>query len=66
MTTRRHPTERIQHPEVGLLELDCQVLVDEERTQILALFSPAAGTPTAERLILLGSLGPLAAQRSSR
>jgi hypothetical protein len=48
-------------PEVGLLELDCQVLVDEERTQILALFSPAA-----ERLTLLGSLGPLAAQRPSQ
>ncbi|AWS41595.1 transcriptional regulator [Streptosporangium sp. 'caverna'] len=63
MRSRR---KRIQHPEVGLLELDCQVLVDEERTQILALFSPAAGTPTAERLTLLGSLGPLAAQRSSR
>ncbi|GAB1819549.1 helix-turn-helix domain-containing protein [Herbidospora sp. RD11066] len=48
--------KRIQHPEVGLLELDCQMLLDEERTQILALFSPVAGTPTAERLALLGSL----------
>jgi transcriptional regulator with XRE-family HTH domain len=63
MRSRR---KRIRHPEVGLLEFDCQVLVDEERRQILALFSPAAGTPTAERLALLGSLGPLAAQRSSR
>lgn len=56
MRSRR---KRIQHPEAGLLELDCQVLVDEERTQILALFSPAAGTSTTERLTLLGSLGPL-------
>ncbi|GAA1226935.1 helix-turn-helix domain-containing protein [Pseudonocardia alaniniphila] len=63
MRSRR---KRIQHPEVGLLELDCQVLVDEDRRQILALFSPAAGTSTAERLALLGSLGPLAAHRSSR
>ncbi|MEV6995627.1 helix-turn-helix transcriptional regulator [Streptomyces sp. NPDC093228] len=63
MRSRR---KRIQHPAVGLLELDCQMLVDEERTQILALFSPAAGTSTAERLTLLGSLGPLAAERSSR
>lgn len=53
MRSRR---KRIQHPEVGLLELDCQVLVDEDRTQILALFSPAAATSTAERLALLGSL----------
>ncbi|MFI5610280.1 helix-turn-helix transcriptional regulator [Amycolatopsis sp. NPDC051903] len=58
----RSRRKRIQHPEVGLLELDCQLLLDEERTQILALFSPAAGTPTAERLALLGSLGSLAAQ----
>jgi hypothetical protein len=63
MRSRR---KRIQHPEVGLVELDCQVLVDEERTQILALFWPAANTPTAERLTLLGSLGPLAAPRPSR
>ncbi|MEU6343371.1 helix-turn-helix transcriptional regulator [Streptomyces sp. NPDC046977] len=62
----RDRRKRIQHPEVGLLEFDCQMLLDEERTQILALFSPAAGTPTAERLALLASLGPLAAQRSSR
>ncbi|MFJ4467663.1 hypothetical protein ACIP2X_09350 [Streptomyces sp. NPDC089424] len=47
MRSRR---KRIQHPEVGLLELDCQVLLDEERTQVLALFSPAVGTPAAERL----------------
>ncbi|MEV6288597.1 helix-turn-helix transcriptional regulator [Kribbella sp. NPDC051770] len=60
MRSRR---KRIQHPEVGLLELDCQVLVDEERIQILALFTPAPGTPAAERLALLGALGPVAARR---
>lgn len=48
---RRH--KRIRHPEVGLLELDCQFLVDEERSHILALFSPRPGTPTIERLTLL-------------
>ncbi|MFD3524212.1 helix-turn-helix transcriptional regulator [Streptomyces sp. NPDC058653] len=58
--------KRIQHPEVGLLQFDCQMLLDEERTQILALFSPAPGTPTAERLSLLGSLGLPAAQRPTR
>ncbi|MFD9741794.1 helix-turn-helix domain-containing protein [Umezawaea sp. NPDC059074] len=53
----RRRRKRILHPEVGLLELDCQSLVDEDRTQILALFSPVAGTPTAERLTLLGFAG---------
>ncbi|MEU6571530.1 helix-turn-helix domain-containing protein [Streptomyces parvulus] len=50
----RRRRKRILHPEVGLLELDCQSLLDEDRTQILALFSPVAGTATAERLTLLG------------
>jgi transcriptional regulator with XRE-family HTH domain len=45
--------KRILHPEVGLLELNCQAMVDEDRTQILALFSPSAATPTADRLTLL-------------
>ncbi|MEA5362376.1 helix-turn-helix transcriptional regulator [Amycolatopsis sp., V23-08] len=54
MRSRR---KRILHPEVGLLELDCQSMVDEDRGQILALFSPVAGTATAERLTLLGLAG---------
>ncbi|MFI7388407.1 helix-turn-helix domain-containing protein [Streptomyces sp. NPDC049813] len=50
----RYRRKRILHPEVGLLELDCQSMIDEDRTQILALFSPVVGTPAAERLTLLG------------
>ncbi|HUN35855.1 MAG TPA: helix-turn-helix transcriptional regulator [Trebonia sp.] len=53
----RSRRKRIQHPEVGLLELDCQSLIDEDRTQVLAIFSPARGTPTAERLKLLDIIG---------
>ncbi|GIF75125.1 helix-turn-helix transcriptional regulator [Asanoa siamensis] len=49
----RHRYKRIRHPEVGLLEFDCQFLLDEERAQLLAIFSPLPGTPTAERLTLL-------------
>ncbi|MEU7337899.1 helix-turn-helix transcriptional regulator [Streptomyces sp. NPDC007074] len=51
--------KRIRHPDVGLLELDCQALVDEDRTQVLALFPPAPGTSSAERLTLLGAIGSL-------
>ncbi|MFF3753133.1 helix-turn-helix transcriptional regulator [Streptomyces sp. NPDC002018] len=61
MRSRR---KRIHHPGVGLLELDCQALIDEDRTQVLALFPPAAGTPTAERLALLGTLGASTGHRS--
>jgi transcriptional regulator with XRE-family HTH domain len=49
--------KRILHPEVGLLELDCQALLAEGRSQILALFVPAPGTGTADRLSVLGVLG---------
>ncbi|GAA4995774.1 helix-turn-helix transcriptional regulator [Actinopolymorpha pittospori] len=48
---RRH--KRIRHPQVGLLEFDCEFLVDEDRSHILALFSPLPGTPTTARLTLL-------------
>jgi hypothetical protein len=43
----------MRHPEAGLLEFACQFLVDEDRSQILALFSPLPETPTTERLTLL-------------
>lgn len=45
--------KRIHHREVGLLELDCLSLTDEDRTHVLATFLPAPGTRTAERLALL-------------
>jgi hypothetical protein len=52
----RSRRKRIQHRETGLLELDCQALLEEDRSQILALFVPVAGTDTADRLALLGVL----------
>lgn len=61
----RSRRKRIRHPDVGLLELDCQALLDEDRTQILALFPPAPGTSTAERLTLLGVIGSFQDQSSS-
>jgi transcriptional regulator with XRE-family HTH domain len=52
----RSRRKRIRHPEVGLLELDCQALLEENRSQILALYVPAPGTDTADRVALLGVL----------
>lgn len=52
----RSRRKRVQHPETGLLVLDCQALVEEDRSQVLALFVPAPGTDTADRLALLGVL----------
>ncbi|MGW4484403.1 helix-turn-helix transcriptional regulator [Amycolatopsis sp. NPDC004368] len=53
----RSRRKRVQHPETGLLELDCQALLEENRSQILALFVPVPGTDTADRLAFLGVLG---------
>ncbi|QYN20832.1 helix-turn-helix transcriptional regulator [Amycolatopsis sp. DSM 110486] len=52
----RSRRKRILHPETGVLELDCQALLEENRSQILALFVPVPGTDTADRLALLGVL----------
>ncbi|GAA4584540.1 helix-turn-helix transcriptional regulator [Planotetraspora phitsanulokensis] len=53
----RSRRKRVAHPEVGLLELDCQALLDDDRSQVLALFTPTPGTPTAEKLTLLSAIG---------
>lgn len=52
---------RISHPEVGLIELDCQELIEESRSQVLAVFTAPRGTSAARQLELLSAAGsPLA------
>jgi hypothetical protein len=45
------------HPQVGRLELDCQVLTAESESQILLVYTVKPGTESAERLRLLGVVG---------
>nr|WP_281373406.1 helix-turn-helix transcriptional regulator [Kineococcus aurantiacus] len=47
----------LHHPEVGRLELQCDVVVSPPSGQSLVLFRPQPGTGTAERLQLLGVVG---------
>jgi hypothetical protein len=49
--------KRFQHPGVGLLELHCQILDDQEQQQTLLVFTAKPGSVTAERLALLSVLG---------
>jgi len=47
----------ILHPQVGALELECQVLTAESESQLLLVYTATPGTPTAERLRLLDVVG---------
>ncbi|WP_402465538.1 helix-turn-helix transcriptional regulator [Isoptericola aurantiacus] len=45
------------HPVVGEIEVDCQVLLTEDRLQALLVLTAAPGTVAAERIRLLGVVG---------
>jgi transcriptional regulator with XRE-family HTH domain len=53
----RSKYKRIQHPEVGLLEVFCQTLYDLDQSQGLLVFTAAPGTESYEKLTLLGVIG---------
>jgi transcriptional regulator with XRE-family HTH domain len=61
VAVRRSDHKRIVHPEVGLIELECQALVAESQAQVLLVFTASPGTDSAERLHRLA-----AAQARSR
>lgn len=47
----------ILHPQVGRLELECQILIDDSEAQILLVYTATPGTESAEKLALLGVVG---------
>lgn len=55
--------KHIQHPEVGTLELYCQVLHDLEQSQTLLVFTAVPGSESHQKLQLLSVIGN---QRLSR
>jgi transcriptional regulator with XRE-family HTH domain len=57
VAVRRAATKTLLHPEVGRLDLDCEVLLAPTGEQKLVLFTAAPGTDTAEKLKLLRVLG---------
>ncbi len=54
--------KRIVHPEVGVLEVHCQMLHDVDQQQALLVFTAPAASETAERLrllqVVLQAMGP--------
>jgi transcriptional regulator with XRE-family HTH domain len=53
---RRVDTKRMLHPEVGLLELHCQTLLDPEQAQTLLVYTATPGSESYDKLQLLSSL----------
>lgn len=54
---RRADVKRFLHPAVGLLELDCEVLLSPERDQRLVVYTARPGGASHERLELLRVVG---------
>lgn len=49
--------KRFVHPEVGLLELSCQTLIDPDQSHHLLVYTAEPGSESAERLRLLSVIG---------
>ena len=49
--------KRVQHPELGLLDLQCQTLVDPISAQTLLVFTAVPGSESYEKLQLLSAVG---------
>ena len=57
ISTLYRERKRISHPQLGLLELHCQTLVDPEQSQVLLVFTAVPGTESYEKLQLLSVVG---------
>jgi transcriptional regulator with XRE-family HTH domain len=54
---RRDDRKRLQHPALGLIEVNCLTLFSEDGRQRLLWFTPALGTASADLLDLLAVIG---------
>ena len=57
VAVRRAATKRFRHPIVGLLELDCEILLSSDHDQLLIVHTARPGTESHERLQLLRVVG---------
>ncbi|WP_244312158.1 helix-turn-helix transcriptional regulator [Microbispora hainanensis] len=57
VAVRRSDVKRFLHPVVGLLELDCEVLLSPEHDQRLIVYTARPGSESHERLELLRVVG---------
>ena len=57
ISVQRPGPKRIQHPDLGILELHCQVLYDADQAQALLVYTATPGTESHEKLQLLSVIG---------
>ncbi|MFF4584010.1 helix-turn-helix transcriptional regulator [Streptomyces sp. NPDC001388] len=57
VSLRHRATKRFRHPLVGLLDLDCEVMLSHDRHQYLVIHTARPGTQAHERLRLLRVVG---------
>jgi transcriptional regulator with XRE-family HTH domain len=57
VSVRWSDTKRFVHPQVGRLDLYCQLLLEPDRCQSLLVFTATPGTESHEKLALLAVLG---------
>ena len=57
VSLRHRATKRFLHPQVGLLELDCEVMLSHEHHHLLIVHTARPGTEAHERLQLLRVVG---------
>lgn len=57
VSVRRATRKVLDHPQVGRLDLECDVVISPPSAQRLVLFRPQPGTDTAQRLDMLQVLG---------
>ncbi len=57
VAVRRGDRKRIQHPSLGILDVNCLNLISEDGRQRLLWFTPVPGTDSAAQLELLSVLG---------
>ncbi|BBC91465.1 hypothetical protein SRO_0289 [Streptomyces rochei] len=57
VAVRRASTKRFRHPAIGILDLDCEVLVNSDHDQRLVIHTARPGTESYERLQLLRVVG---------
>jgi hypothetical protein len=57
VAVRRAERKRLEHPELGVVEVNCLTLLSDDGRQRLLWFTPVPGTASVEQLELLRVLG---------